>query len=262
MVLTNELPRLTDASGALASRFIILVLKKSFYGREDLGLTERLSGELPGILNWAITGWDRLQKRGRFVPPASSDQAQAELEDLGSPIGAFLRDRCVINPSREVECEQLFKHWRDWCRKNNREHAGSTQTFARDLHTAVPGLTITRPHGQDGKPCAATRVWAFSRLIDQHRIGVHEESPGPRWSAVPPQCFLYINYHFHYTYETIFQRTMRWDADHRGPTDRRRYRDYRRLSHARGRDRVGVQKRAAFGAARGNNAEFDGVALS
>ena len=54
VILTNELPRLTDASGALASRFITLVLTESFYGREDLGLTDKLAGELPGILNWAL----------------------------------------------------------------------------------------------------------------------------------------------------------------------------------------------------------------
>ena len=69
VLLTNELPRLTDASGALASRFITLILTESFYGREDLGLTDKLTSELPGILNWALKGLDRLQKRGHFVPP-------------------------------------------------------------------------------------------------------------------------------------------------------------------------------------------------
>lgn len=55
--LTNEFPRLTDSSGALAGRFVILRLTQSFYGKEDTGLTDRLLNELPGILNWAIEGW-------------------------------------------------------------------------------------------------------------------------------------------------------------------------------------------------------------
>jgi len=33
LILSNELPRLTDSSGALAGRFVILMLRKSFYGR-------------------------------------------------------------------------------------------------------------------------------------------------------------------------------------------------------------------------------------
>jgi putative DNA primase/helicase len=56
MILSNELPRLTGVSGALAGRFIMLSLTESFYGREDPGLTDNLLTALPGILNWAIAG--------------------------------------------------------------------------------------------------------------------------------------------------------------------------------------------------------------
>src|SRR5690606_3478784 len=51
LIMTNELPRLSDSSGALAGRFIILTMQKSFYGREDPALSDRLLEELPGILN-------------------------------------------------------------------------------------------------------------------------------------------------------------------------------------------------------------------
>ncbi len=54
LIMSNETPRLPDASGALASRFIPLMMENSFYGREDHGLTDRLLTELPGILKWAI----------------------------------------------------------------------------------------------------------------------------------------------------------------------------------------------------------------
>ena len=48
LVISNELPRLADASGALVSRFVLLLLTESFYGREDHDLTTKLLGELPG----------------------------------------------------------------------------------------------------------------------------------------------------------------------------------------------------------------------
>src|SRR5262249_33341349 len=35
VVLTNELPRLSDASGALAGRMVVLRTTESFFGRED-----------------------------------------------------------------------------------------------------------------------------------------------------------------------------------------------------------------------------------
>ena len=69
MVLTNELPKLGDSSGALAGRIILLRLTRSFYGEEDHELTDKLLAELPGILWWAIAGWRRLRERGRFSQP-------------------------------------------------------------------------------------------------------------------------------------------------------------------------------------------------
>jgi putative DNA primase/helicase len=45
VVLSNELPKIADASGALASRFIILRLQESFLGREDTALAAKLAAE-------------------------------------------------------------------------------------------------------------------------------------------------------------------------------------------------------------------------
>jgi putative DNA primase/helicase len=151
MVLSNELPRLADASGALASRFIILVMSRSYYGHEDTGLTDKLLNELPGILNWALDGAERLLARGRFRMPRASADAVREMEDLGSPIGAFIRDRCVLGPTHEIVCDHLYMAWKDWCTEQGIKSAGTTQDFGRDLRAAVPGIRMVRPRGQDGR---------------------------------------------------------------------------------------------------------------
>ena len=145
VVMTNEMPRLADASGALASRFIVLALTQSFYGREDAALTGKLIAELPGILNWAIDGRQRLYARGYFVQPHSAVQAVEELADLASPIGAFIRDRCVVGTHHGVECDKLYAAWAAWCADQHRDHPGNVQSFGRDLRAAVPGLGITQP---------------------------------------------------------------------------------------------------------------------
>ena len=151
LILTNELPRLTDSSGALAGRFIILTMTRSFFGNEDRGMLGKLLPELPGILNWAIDGWERLNKRGHFVPPRSSAAAAREMEDLGSPIGAFLRDCCIVEQGLGVRAAELYGVWCEWCRQHGRDHPGTTQTFGRDLRAAVPGLTDVQPRGAAGK---------------------------------------------------------------------------------------------------------------
>lgn len=149
MILSNELPRLADTSGALASRFIVITMTKSFFGKEDPGLTKRLLTELPGILNWAIDGWQRLNERGHFIQPKSSNEAIRELADLSSPISAFIRDNCILDPAAEVECSRLYLGWKDWCEEQGRDYPGTVQTFGRDLRAAVPSLKTSQPKRGD-----------------------------------------------------------------------------------------------------------------
>ncbi len=143
-IMSNELPRIADASGALASRFLVLTMSLSFYGKEDHSLTNELMKELPSILNWAIDGWRNIRKRGFFLPPTSSLQAIRELEDLSSPIGAFIREHCEVAPGRSVSADGLYLEWKDWCEDQGREHKGTKQSFGRDLRTAIPGLGISQ----------------------------------------------------------------------------------------------------------------------
>lgn len=145
MLLTNELPRIEDASGALASRFLVLHLTRSFYGQEDPDLLARFTPELPAILAWALDGRDRLYARGRFVQPDTAADVIRQFEELGSPIGAFVTERCEVGQGFEVATHDIFNDWQRWCHDNGREKAGTTQTFGRNLRAAVPWLGETFP---------------------------------------------------------------------------------------------------------------------
>ena len=146
--LTNELPRLRDTSGALAGRFLILRLTESFYGREDTRLTEKLLAELPAILNWAIQGWQRLRERGHFVQPQSVEDAVQDMEDLSSPVGAFVRDECVVGSGHRVWVDELYEAWRRWCEREGRTVVCTKQSFGRDLAAAITGICRRRSTGQ------------------------------------------------------------------------------------------------------------------
>lgn len=149
-LLSNELPRIGDSSGALANRFIVLPFTQSFLGREDLGLEDKLKAELPGILLWSIEGLRRLRERGRFLQPEDGAELQAEMEDLGSPIGTFVRERCIVDPEEQATKADLYSAWKEWCEDNSRREIGDRATFGRNLRSVVPGLKDERPR-QAGK---------------------------------------------------------------------------------------------------------------
>ena len=151
MLLTNELPKLNDSSGALPGRMILLRLTRSWYGKEDTALTERLLAELPGILIWAIDGWQRLRHRGHFVQPDAGKELIGELNELASPVGAFVHERCHIGQGCHIERAILFDAWKHWCEEQGREHPGDTATFGRNLRAAVPSIGDAHPRTDTGK---------------------------------------------------------------------------------------------------------------
>ncbi len=68
-VISNELPKLGDASAAIVGRILLLPLSQSWLGKEDYDLELRLHSELSGILNWCLDGLERLtiDNQNRFT---------------------------------------------------------------------------------------------------------------------------------------------------------------------------------------------------
>ena len=127
LVLSNELFRLADASGALASRFILLMLTKSFYGQEDRKLTKKLMTELPGILNWSAAGWVRLFRTPRSFPATGLGEGGggAGSKNWQARIGAFVRESCDMGAAHSVAIDNLFLAWKGWCTEQGRDHPGT-----------------------------------------------------------------------------------------------------------------------------------------
>jgi putative DNA primase/helicase len=149
VVISNELPRLGDASAAIAGRFVALLLTRTWLGQEDMTLERELHTELPGILNWALAGLDRLQAQGRFTRPPSTTEAFVAMQDLASPVAAFVRDRCEVGLGLSVLVDELWSSWRAWCEDDGHK-AGTKQVFGRDLRAVVPGLRVARPGAHEG----------------------------------------------------------------------------------------------------------------
>ncbi|HAL27874.1 MAG TPA: hypothetical protein DCP25_14210 [Chloroflexi bacterium] len=172
MIFSNELPAFGDASGAIATRFVILTLTRSWLGHENHQLAGELLAELPGILNWSLDGLDRLRSQDRFTEPASARDAIVTLLDTVSPTSAFVRDNCVRGAEHEVDVDVLYKAWRSWSDEQGRERPGSATTFGKNLRAVVPGVKRVRPR-DDG-----SRQYRYAGI--RLRTATDPQRPGPR----------------------------------------------------------------------------------
>lgn len=155
LIMTNEMPRFADASGALANRFVPLMMRRSFLGKEDPSLIHKLLPELPGVLNWAVDGWRRLRERGHFELPGSSRGAIEHLADLASPEAAFMRDECELVSGALLPKEELYRAWNTWCERHGVNFPGTLEMFSARLFAASNGaVDATRVREGDLRvPC-------------------------------------------------------------------------------------------------------------
>jgi putative DNA primase/helicase len=137
VVATNEIPNLSDSSGALASRWSAVRFVKSFYGKEDRGLVGRLLGEMPGIFLWAVDGWARLQKQGRFTRPQSAEGLLEQMGEVSSDIGLFVKDHCIVGPNCGEFIGNLYDKWVEFCNEIKRKEPGTKTRFGKEIHSVA-----------------------------------------------------------------------------------------------------------------------------
>jgi len=161
---TNNPPRIADRSEGIWRRLLLFPCEATVAeDKVDPCLTERLTEELPGILNWAVAGLRRLSDQGHFTEAAAVTAKGEELRDESDPARRFLRENCVADPSAAVLTKQLQDEAKGWAHLN-----GLPEIRVTDLGRAVKAL-----YGIDKQKRLATldqnRPWEYRgiRLSDE-----------------------------------------------------------------------------------------------
>lgn len=138
VIASNDTPSLTDASGALAGRMLMIEMNQSFLGKEDPHLKARIRAELPGVLQWALGGLSALDVAGRFIEPEASVAAREEVRQTSNPVYLFAEDVCTLGPFGMVLLDDLYRAYDMWCQKNGYSKLPST-ILVRQLKNTFRG---------------------------------------------------------------------------------------------------------------------------
>ncbi|MFO0930350.1 MAG: phage/plasmid primase, P4 family [Gemmataceae bacterium] len=152
---TNALPDFYDQSSALSKRMLVLDHQRSYYGKEDVHLLDKLESELPGVCLWAISGLFRLIDNDRFTVPQTMKTAISEFQMEESPVLCFLKDRCQIaayldpddlpnvtksaDPTIFISRDNLYSAYSSWCLEHGKGVIVNS-SFGKSLKTALPKL--------------------------------------------------------------------------------------------------------------------------
>ncbi|HSS99942.1 MAG TPA: phage/plasmid primase, P4 family [Terriglobales bacterium] len=115
----NDTPRVMDRSDAVYGRIIILPMLNSIPKEKwDLGIDEKLRQELPGIFNWALQGWVRLQAAGQFSRARQSDQARDEYKSENDAEATYVEERIEWGERYSIKADELYQDYKGWCETN------------------------------------------------------------------------------------------------------------------------------------------------
>lgn len=160
----NTLPRFKDRTDGIWRRLILVPFKEKFLDEttRDTSLVDpnfwRNSGELPGILNWAIEGLAMLRKQGSFTEPQSSKDAKIAYKLDCNPADSFLRENCEFDKKDSDKCfaGDLYRAYRDYCVSGGFSPLNS-RNFAAEVKKAFPNTKQSKNPLYNGNK--RDRIW-------------------------------------------------------------------------------------------------------
>lgn len=148
----NEQPRFADGMDALANRYLILPFNKSFAGKEDPRLAQKLMAEMPGIFNRALEGLMDLGTTGYFVEPKASQPKREESMMHQNP-EKFFSEKFLVHTSDEtkrVAIREVYDNYCMFCHEIDKKPVDK-KWFGRRLGDVVDDLKVGRMKKEDGR---------------------------------------------------------------------------------------------------------------
>lgn len=121
MMQSNQVVRLPNKGRGLSDKMLVLSFERSFTGREDVQLKDKLAAELEGIAAWALEGARELAVAapGEWFP--DTERGAEELREYmleNNEADRFLEEWCTRDEEGFVPTELLWGAWKAWRREN------------------------------------------------------------------------------------------------------------------------------------------------
>src|SRR5699024_7638020 len=89
--------------------------------------------ELPGILKWAVDGFQLWKQEG--LSASEPDIIKKQRQDYRTEMDVvqrFIEEQCIVNPLAEIKSSELWTNYKTWA-KDNFEYVGSNKWLSGEI---------------------------------------------------------------------------------------------------------------------------------
>lgn len=119
--------------------------------QRDPNLQDKLFGELPGILNWAIKGCLDWQQDGLREPQVVTDAGSSYREEM-DVIGQWMSECCKVGPLFDCKAGEAYRSYRFWSEQNGYKPMAAG-TFGRDFGDSFKKVKRNDGNYYEGVKC-------------------------------------------------------------------------------------------------------------
>lgn len=128
---SNHKPIIRETTEAIWDRLRLIPFTQRF-DPPDKALPERLIGELPGILTWAVEGCLAWQQQGSLGTPRAVKRATNSYRKEMDVLGTFIDEKCEAAEGSRILGDELYKLYSAWS-----ERAGEKTVARKELYKAL-----------------------------------------------------------------------------------------------------------------------------
>ena len=172
MICCNNRPRFRDPSRGIWRRMlhiqwnVQISQEKRIKGMDKVEWWNR-SGELPGILRWAIVGLDRLRRQGGFTDSETMNETISGYQKEANPAKIFFEDFIECGEDRSVVAKFLYLEYHKWA-KSSGYIPMSEANFGKEVKRAFPDCVKYRGGGKNNRTWNYKGIGFFDHRIEEN----------------------------------------------------------------------------------------------
>ncbi len=162
----NEVPDTKVDDDAFFRRWLIVEFPTTFTDPElsgpdkDPDLEDALLDELPGILNWALDGLNRLLDQGHFTNEGTTDDKRQRWRTWGDSVERFIEGCINTDGNEKHRTSDVYQRYKSWCDQHG-ETPESQATLTGQIKT-LEGVRYSSTFRFDGKQQRGFKGFTFT----------------------------------------------------------------------------------------------------